>query len=235
MGSSHAGPSLHGFRGRDAPTPQVSTATGCRYDHRMAKSWQYPRWRRYVMQVVMWVILAGTMGLAAAVTHYRSAALRVELGDPRARGGVTVQLPRDWLPQSVTDSRVTLFNLLDPEGEPLPRQLLVQRFAASADADLAETMLEGFALTGARLQRREELQISRRPGVLVIATHSIDPRFDRAGLRGKFVGAATMHDGEAIVIALIGAGPIDRTDVDLVRRVASSARVEAAPVEQAAD
>src|SRR5688572_22818923 len=62
----------------------------------MAKSWQYPRWRRYAMQAAMWVILGVTVGMAALVNHSRRQALRVELGPPITSGPFTVRLPAKW-------------------------------------------------------------------------------------------------------------------------------------------
>ena len=35
--------------------------------HKMARPNEISKWRRYAMQAIMWVILAGTVGLAALV------------------------------------------------------------------------------------------------------------------------------------------------------------------------
>src|SRR5687768_11316932 len=76
----------------------------------MAKSWQYPRWRRYAMQATMWLILGATLGLAAFVNHERRRSLRVELGAPATYGPITVRLPRAWdvIAPNESDPRVVV-------------------------------------------------------------------------------------------------------------------------------
>ena len=67
----------------------------------MARSWHYPRWRRVVMQVVLWAVFGMSMGVAALVVQHRRLVGAVELGDRlpvRLPDGVTVtvRLPRGW-------------------------------------------------------------------------------------------------------------------------------------------
>jgi hypothetical protein len=63
----------------------------------MARSWQYGRWRRILMQVVMWVILAATVGLAALVTSHRSKSGHANLVQISTKGRVTLRMPAGWL------------------------------------------------------------------------------------------------------------------------------------------
>jgi len=63
----------------------------------MAKTWQYSRWRRVVMQVTLGVILAATVGLAALVTRQRSREARIELSATPTRVGVLeARFPKGW-------------------------------------------------------------------------------------------------------------------------------------------
>ncbi len=67
----------------------------------MARSWQYPRWRRVVVQVVLWGVLAASLGVAELVVRHKALVGSVQLGGPRSvdlPGGVrlTVRLPKGW-------------------------------------------------------------------------------------------------------------------------------------------
>lgn len=67
-----------------------------RYNARpMGRPWEYPRWRRVLMQAVMWVILAGTLGLAQLVVVERRQA-PVALDPPMRVGPIRVQVPAGW-------------------------------------------------------------------------------------------------------------------------------------------
>ena len=67
----------------------------------MARSWQYPRWRRTGVQVVLWLVLAATLGVAALVVRHKRLVGWVELTPVRTvdlPGGVVVgvRLPKGW-------------------------------------------------------------------------------------------------------------------------------------------
>jgi hypothetical protein len=67
----------------------------------MARSWQYARWRRIVVQVVLWVVFAATLGVAALVVRHKRLVGWVELTAVRTvdlPGGVVVgvRLPKGW-------------------------------------------------------------------------------------------------------------------------------------------
>ena len=67
----------------------------------MARSWQYPRWRRIVVQVVLWVVFAATIGVAQLVVRHRQLVGSVDLAPLRMvdlPGGVEigVRLPKGW-------------------------------------------------------------------------------------------------------------------------------------------
>ena len=62
----------------------------------MAKNSQYGRLRAVALQVVMWLVLAASLGLAAFIDHRRSGSLDVALGEPVTEGRVVVRLPKGW-------------------------------------------------------------------------------------------------------------------------------------------
>lgn len=61
----------------------------------MARPWEYPVWRRVVMQIVMWLILGGSLGLAQLISvHNRNAA--ESMGEEVQIEGFQARLPEDW-------------------------------------------------------------------------------------------------------------------------------------------
>jgi hypothetical protein len=63
----------------------------------MARSWQYPRWRRLLMQSAMWVILGGTVGLAALLDRHQHELSQVALAAPLQCSSIRLQLPANWI------------------------------------------------------------------------------------------------------------------------------------------
>ena len=62
----------------------------------MAKNWQYGRLQAVALQVVMWLVFGGSLGLAAFIDHRRSGGLDVRLGEPRTVGRLVVRFPEGW-------------------------------------------------------------------------------------------------------------------------------------------
>ena len=69
----------------------------------MARPWQYTRSRRLLMQGVMWLVLGGTVAVAALVSRIK--ARSSELGPPETQGAVEVLLPKGWERDLTTLSR----------------------------------------------------------------------------------------------------------------------------------
>jgi len=66
------------------------------YNALVARPWENDRWRRLLMQTLMWIILGGTLGLAELVTYSRNHA-PILLSAPRQLGPLSVRLPEDWV------------------------------------------------------------------------------------------------------------------------------------------
>jgi hypothetical protein len=62
----------------------------------MARPWDYPRWRRTAMQIALWLIFGGTLGLASLLTHARHQTPLVILGTERIAGTLRLKLPQGW-------------------------------------------------------------------------------------------------------------------------------------------
>ncbi|HWP39360.1 MAG TPA: hypothetical protein VNL70_00445, partial [Tepidisphaeraceae bacterium] len=76
----------------------------------------------------MWIVLAGTVGLAAVVNHARRQDLNPSLGQPRTFGQVTLRLPEDW---HLSDSSQNPAVLLIAWDRVFDRQLIVSQHAIS--------------------------------------------------------------------------------------------------------
>lgn len=77
----------------------------------MGRPWEYPNWRRVVMQVVMWLILCATLGLAEIVTRTRG----IEGAEQVRVGPLIVRLPYGWKLDSV--DTVSGMRAHDPDGQ----------------------------------------------------------------------------------------------------------------------
>jgi hypothetical protein len=62
----------------------------------MGRPWEHDRWRRLLMQAVMFAILGGTLGLAQLITYSRNHT-PITLGPPRQLGPLRIRLPEDWV------------------------------------------------------------------------------------------------------------------------------------------
>lgn len=85
-----------------------------RYNRLMPRPWEYPRWRRIVMQVVMWLILGATLGLAQLISNQRARAPEA-LGVPMRVGSFLVRMPEGWALQRFRDQDVLGVRGVDPD------------------------------------------------------------------------------------------------------------------------
>jgi hypothetical protein len=90
----------------------------------MSISWQYPRWQRILMQVTLWLALAGTTVAAALLSHQRQRELAAMSPGQFTVGGLTLKLPVGWaVERSAADGSDVL---------------IVAREAAGTDSDDSE-------------------------------------------------------------------------------------------------
>lgn len=177
----------------------------------MARNWQYPRWRRVALQVVMCVILAASVGLAAYIQHRRQPP-PVTLGEPELRGRLIYRLPVGW--------RTSIGGLLGPgpallarEPGKRKRQILVAQGPArdrSAEEWLATVLGSPLPLPGA-----EPIEIAGETGVMV-TVHTLDER--ESGL----YAAAVMPEGWAVILVVRGDASFGPSGRDLLRQMARS-------------
>src|SRR5712672_418495 len=73
----------------------------------MARSWQYPRWRRMLMQGVLCVVLVATVGLAEWVTRARQRTSWGGLKQSVVNERLRIALPARWTVRPQTDANKT--------------------------------------------------------------------------------------------------------------------------------
>jgi hypothetical protein len=62
----------------------------------MARTWYFPRWRHLMMQVIMWLVLGGTIALAAILDQHLRRAQILSLSNPVVDGPLSFRFPADW-------------------------------------------------------------------------------------------------------------------------------------------
>ncbi|WP_428940237.1 hypothetical protein [Fontivita pretiosa] len=176
------------------------------------------RLRRFMMQAIMWIVLAGTVGLAAIVNHARRQDLNPSLGQPRTFGQVTLRLPDDWqISDSSEDPRV----MLVAWDRVFERQLIVSEHAIGL-LDLLGLSTEPRSAAG---RRTEPIQVGDDQGVLSIH-HEVDDQQDYYRLsvsRG-------LPGGRVLLLTLIVPGQMQSRGVEsgreLLKRIAASVQID---------
>ena len=182
----------------------------------MPRPLDIPRWRRFAMQAIMWVILAATVGVAALIDR------RVELGTPEKLDGVELRLPKNWIREVRTDSTIELTESDDE----LARRIRVKVGLPASLMDSLRALAGDDEYPPMRTMR---IEIGSQPGTLVIRKHPVP------GHRGFYlvqVSASSMiPPGDrklTITLEEVSGGRQAETDSDLslVQRMAASVRFD---------
>jgi hypothetical protein len=197
------------------------------YNHiEMARNWQYPRWRRLLMQSAMWVILGGTVGLAALLDRHQRQETRINLTPPMQVGNVVLRLPANWIPVYSGAGMVTAS---EPNNDPFVRALQVT-VAPPVGQGLVEQLLRRQDPTSAP-QSVAFGGAAKTAGNLYVWEESVD----QDGQSFPFVrviATAVLAKGPEVTIRLEHLSRNAQSmevddDIDLVRRVAGT--VESSP------
>lgn len=93
----------------------------------MARPWEYPRWRRVLMQVAMWVVFLAGLGLAHVVVRQRQL-MPIALEPPTRLGPLWVRLPQGWIQTSSEDPNGGVIQAEDPD-QAVEVRIMVQHLA----------------------------------------------------------------------------------------------------------
>jgi hypothetical protein len=183
----------------------------------MSRPWEYPRWRRVLMQAVMWVIFAAALGLANLITYHR-AHTPVELAEPINLHNFRVSLPDGWDPTSDWDPDRGELDVIDPERT---RGLNVSISKLSASSDDSE----GDNEQQVRSRSIEPVQFSglHQKGIMAIVPRYERESGDRVVAHDVLVALTVLPKGEMVKIELRKGGErIGPSDRMLVQAVANA-------------
>lgn len=196
------------------------------------------------MQVTMWLVLAGTVGLAALVTRERNHRSRAELAQVRTVDTLTVTLPTKWKIVEGGDG-ATLLIAREPGSAGEARTLTIRRQrvrgVTTPQAFLTASGLLRGAVTAVdeedpdqppaaldEAPRMQPVQIAGWPGVMtVILRPQISPMGIAPSLRKHVLACTILQSSrQAIVLDLESSyGDDHGIDEALVRQVAEHMRV----------
>ena len=170
----------------------------------------------------MWIVLAGTVGLAAVVDRQVSRTRGGELAPPVSLADAKVRLPKGWVVAEDDDSMIEVHESGDDEmGRQLrvkigPPSSLIESLRALTDDATAEGSIQSMKIT-----------IGGQSGTLVVRKRPID----RGIYLVQISAASIIPPGNrklTIQLQEIGEGrkPQIQSDIDLVKRVAASVVIE---------
>jgi hypothetical protein len=181
------------------------------------------------MQSAMWVILGGTVALAALLDRHQHQQTRVALAQPLQCGAIQLQLPARWMieysdPGIVTASESGTFPL---------RRLLEVTVAPPAEPGLVDQLLQkqnpgvpqpvSFGSAGAQT------------GKLYHWQESVDDDAQaHSYVQGRVIATTVLPNGPEITLRLEHLEGSEQAiesddDIDLVRRIAATVRFQASP------
>ena len=202
----------------------------------MAKTWQYGRLRVVALQVVTWLVLAASLGLAAYIDHRRSGHFDVALGEPRTVGRLTVRVPKGWeveepagTPQAIVakdydpQGRVRRTLKITQEqqtGRRRGAQYYLEELVNLPDDEFFAPTIEAFPFLG---QDDAVLAAFKLPGQF----RQFDPAF-RLPDAGVYA-CAVLSDGYTVTVQVSGNGAFGPSSRALLRRVADAIKVTDKP------
>ena len=199
----------------------------------MAKTYTYTQRRRVIMQITMFGILLGTIGLAALVDNKIAAGSIGELGPEQSLGDLHFRLPADWTPiprsRRAPGAAVIVREVADDEDsertlavyrQHVPHGMTVQQFIDGMDL-VSDIFGNGRPeVTAAKLGPVSGIRLRGR---------SVVRTADGFALEWDAVICGVLPDGEAVTVWLYRSAELNAGDVGLLRQVAASFRVAPAP------
>lgn len=196
----------------------------------MPRSWQYPRWRRILLQATLCLILAAAIGVAALVSRQRIQSQYVDLSRRITIDSLAISLPANWIVFSDVDNMGVAAR--EPEDSDQQRSLAIRVQPVSPGLTAAEFLIRsGISqeaidpgdLSDPTLppQRRafEPIEIAGVQGILMKVLRSDPSSPDSQEMaREELIAVAILPTHQGIVIRLSGAPDGDADNTALIRR-----------------
>ncbi len=186
------------------------------------------------MQASMWLVLAGTLGLAGWFTHYRTSAGRPTLAEARQAGTLSVRLPAKW--QISTGTAPVVLQATEQLADEPGRTITVVRERTSALMSAREyldrTNIQYVPIDPRRLSLPVTvgpIDFAGWPGFFFVgardlrntASESDEPASPQIGL----FACAVLPSQQAITVSLESRGRLDEADKDLLMQVIDSIKL----------
>jgi hypothetical protein len=194
----------------------------------MPYQWHFPRWRHVSMQGIMWLILGGSVGLAALLDGHLVRASIVTLGSPIADAPFSFQLPDDWNTQTQTnpDYNSIEYTATKPDDSDAQRVLKVLHQKITSPIFPAEYVNR---LLGRNRQVVwvEGRNVAGRPGVQVRWSSPGQSDDQTDGTNGIVFCLIVPRPSQnaapdAITVEFERTGPLEKVDQNLFDRVVNS-------------
>ena len=197
----------------------------------MPLSWQYPRWRRFLLLAVLWLVLAAAAGLAALVSRQRLQSQRIDLTHRITLNSLTIMLPAKWIAVPDPDNLGVIAN--EPQDSDQQRSLIIRQLPSSPPALAAFFLLQNGLTPDTPDGQIPPIQPDRDP-VPIAGTTGILKKSLRAFtnptsetdqiIREELVVGALLPKHQALIIRLTCPPETDAENTTLIRQIAAAIR-----------
>lgn len=185
---------------------------------------EYTPRKRWIMTLAMWLVLAGTLGLAAMLSRAPADAA-LELSDRQAVGEVSISLPRGWelRDQSIVFVRKRTVAVEPDSGPGGSSRFVAVTVEADSDRFPGDVVSEELMSRGVLDPRFVDPQFRMGPttGVMLGGDRSLGA-LRRGDAGGIAVAVARIPGTSRLVRLEIQSGRLGRADVALMRRIADT-------------
>jgi hypothetical protein len=211
----------------------------------MPRAWQYPRWRRILMQATLWLILGCAIGSAELVTRQRLDSIRINLTHAFSSGRLHIRVPAGWVLIRSEDESLNLIG--PPAGDSDERpdltaniHQLIQRMSP-AEFLASSGLLRGTYVAGDNddpdgqspdspnsakpAGSLEEITVAGTPGVMLRVFRVQRSEMTRE-VREELIAVGVLRSNLAIVLQMhVPRSPDDDAAEELLRAVAAEITV----------
>jgi hypothetical protein len=200
----------------------------------MARSWQYSRSRRTLMQVIMWLVLAATVGGASLLTRQRLQSRMVQPEKAVRLLAVEVRLPARWQhgtvqyqqdnPDRMAMTSAVEFGRRSRRDTPRfgGRHLVIQEEVVPDGTTIVGYMSRHGGDELRELPAEQLADFGGQPGWMVVVP--AERGDDGRGTPWGIYAGAILPPNRAVMIQMMGPGTVVQGDMEDVRRLAANVR-----------
>jgi len=183
------------------------------------------------MQIVMWLLLAASIGAAAVVSHFRAGGVLPELGEVLSFGPIHLKLPADWAVTRPSEAGFEAILASEP-AEQLGRQLVVSRVKLGrylSPTQAATEMRLGDYGRAPEVDETRPTKIAGYTGATWAEQYEVGVPGSSAQRVKRICAVVVLPSRRAVKIELQGHGRPNGSDRKLVELIAQSLRFDDEP------